>query len=44
MAGHPFPHEIFPGVPIVSKGKVIGAFYLTDKVDCSEFTQPDQHL
>ncbi len=32
----------FLGVPIVSKGKVIGAFYLTDKVGPKEFSRADQ--
>ncbi len=32
----------FLGVPIVSEGEVIGAFYLTDKVDATEFTEEDQ--
>ena len=32
----------FLGVPIASKGNVIGAFYLTDKEHASEFTQADQ--
>lgn len=32
----------FLGVPIVSKGRVIGAFYLTDKLDAPEFSPADQ--
>ncbi len=32
----------FLGVPIVSKEKVIAAFYLTDKVGAKEFSQADQ--
>lgn len=32
----------FLGVPIVSKGRVIGAFYLTDKTGASEFSSEDQ--
>ncbi|MDP9144714.1 MAG: GAF domain-containing sensor histidine kinase [Actinomycetota bacterium] len=32
----------FLGVPIVSQGEVIGAFYLTDKVGTPEFTEEDQ--
>ena len=32
----------FLGVPIVSKGQVIAAFYLTDKEDAKEFSQADQ--
>ena len=39
------PHmKSFLGVPIVSKGEVIGAFYLTDKLDGNGFTQTDQHI
>ena len=34
----------FLGVPIVSKGRIIGAFYLTDKTDAPEFTELDQQL
>jgi signal transduction histidine kinase len=32
----------FLGVPIVSEGEVVGAFYLTDKVGAGEFTDDDQ--
>ncbi|MCH7579728.1 MAG: GAF domain-containing sensor histidine kinase [Chloroflexi bacterium] len=32
----------FLGVPIASRGNVIGAFYLTDKESAPEFTQADQ--
>ncbi len=32
----------FLGVPIASKGNVIGAFYLTDKENANEFTEADQ--
>jgi signal transduction histidine kinase len=32
----------FLGVPIVSEGEVVGAFYLTDKIDAPEFTDEDQ--
>ena len=32
----------FLGVPIASRGNVIGAFYLTDKESASEFSQADQ--
>ncbi len=32
----------FLGVPIVSKEKVIAAFYLTDKIGAKEFSQADQ--
>ena len=39
------PHmKSFLGVPIVSKGEVIAAFYLTDKLNGGGFTQADQHL
>ena len=34
----------FLGVPVVSKGKVIAAFYLTDKLDAAEFSQADQEI
>jgi signal transduction histidine kinase len=34
----------FLGVPIVFKGDVIGAFYLTDKTTGTEFTAGDEHL
>ncbi len=32
----------FLGVPVVSQGKVIAAFYLTDKMGATEFSQADQ--
>ena len=34
----------FLGVPIVFKGDVIGAFYLTDKVGAAEFSADDEEL
>lgn len=34
----------FMGVPIVSKGSIIGAFYLTDKQGAAAFTEADQHF
>src|SRR3954452_22429651 len=34
----------FLGVPICSRGDVIGAFYLTDKEDAPAFTHDDQRL
>jgi signal transduction histidine kinase len=34
----------FLGVPIVSHGRVIGAFYLTDKRQAAEFTAADEGL
>jgi signal transduction histidine kinase len=38
---HPLMRS-FLGVPIVSQGEVIGAFYLTDKIGGPEFTDEDQ--
>jgi len=41
----PPPHprmSSFLGVPIVAKGKVIAAFYLTDKTGAEEFSEDDQ--
>lgn len=38
---HPLMRS-FLGVPIVSRGEVIGAFYLTDKLGVSEFSEDDQ--
>jgi signal transduction histidine kinase len=34
----------FLGVPILSRGGIIGAFYLTDKVGMDEFTDDDRRL
>jgi signal transduction histidine kinase len=34
----------FLGVPIVARGEVIGALYLTEKADADEFTSEDQKL
>ena len=34
----------FLGVPIVARGEVVGAFYLTDKEDAEEFSVEDQEL
>jgi signal transduction histidine kinase len=34
----------FLGVPIVGRGEVVGAFYLTDKEEAHEFTEGDQEL
>jgi signal transduction histidine kinase len=34
----------FLGVPIISKGSVIGSFYLTEKLDGAEFDDGDQQL
>jgi signal transduction histidine kinase len=41
--GHPDMRS-FLGVPIVSGGRVIGAFYLTDKVGADRFDESDQEL
>lgn len=38
---HP-PMSSFLGVPIVSRGEVIGAFYLTDKTDAPVFSDDDE--
>jgi len=38
---HPLMRS-FLGVPIVGQGEVIGAFYLTDKVDADEFSDEDE--
>ncbi len=40
---HPDMHS-FVGVPIVSKGEIIGAFYLTEKRGAPAFTDEDQQL
>lgn len=34
----------FLGVPIVAKGKILGALYLTDKESATDFDEDDQHL
>jgi signal transduction histidine kinase len=34
----------FLGVPILSAGEVVGAFYLTDKIGADEFSDQDQEL
>lgn len=41
--GHPDMQSLL-GVPIVAKGTVIGAFYLTNKEDADEFSEADQAL
>jgi signal transduction histidine kinase len=41
--GHPVMQSLL-GVPIYSKGALIGALYLTDKQDGSEFTETDQQM
>jgi signal transduction histidine kinase len=41
----PPPHprmKSFLGVPVLSKGRVIAAFYLTDKISAEEFSEDDQ--
>jgi signal transduction histidine kinase len=43
----PPPHprmKSFLGVPVVSKGRVIAAFYLTDKLGAAEFSDEDQQI
>ena len=43
----PPPHprmKSFLGVPILSKGKVIAAFYLTEKIGASDFSEDDQRI
>jgi signal transduction histidine kinase len=45
--GWPYNHpdmKSFLGVPIVSKGEIIGAFYLTEKQDGAQFSETDQHI
>jgi signal transduction histidine kinase len=42
-AGHPDMRS-FLGVPIVAPDGVIGAFYLTEKVDAPDFTDTDEQL
>ncbi len=46
FGGWPVAHpdmKSFMGVPIVSKGNIIAAFYLTDKMGADDFTADDQH-
>src|SRR5688572_24311563 len=43
----PPPHprmKSFLGVPVLSKGNVIAAFYLTDKTGADEFSEDDQRI
>ena len=42
-ANHP-PMTSFLGVPVTSRGRSIGNFYLTDKAGATEFTADDQRL
>ncbi|HJW83359.1 MAG TPA: GAF domain-containing sensor histidine kinase [Anaerolineae bacterium] len=41
--GHPVMHS-FLGVPITSRGKLLGTLYLTDKIDAPEFDADDENL
>jgi signal transduction histidine kinase/ActR/RegA family two-component response regulator len=41
--GHPRMRS-FLGVPILSRGRVVGILYLTEKVDAEEFSPDDQRL
>ncbi len=34
----------FLGVPVISKGKIFGNFYMTDKIGAEEFTKEDEDL
>src|SRR3954463_13841719 len=38
------PKRAFLGVPIVARGEVIGALYLTEKEDAEEFSAEDEKL
>lgn len=40
---HPYMRS-FLGVPIVAKGTIVGAIYLTDKQDAHRFDPDDQHV
>lgn len=42
-AGHP-PMRSFLGVPIVSRGRVFGNLYVTDKQGAAEFSKEDERL
>jgi signal transduction histidine kinase len=42
-AAHPRMSS-FLGVPVLSAGEVVGAFYLTDKIGADEFSDGDQEL
>lgn len=41
--GHPSMTS-FLGVPVLSRGRIVGVLYLTDKVDAPEFTKEDAAL
>ena len=40
---HPKMHSLL-GVPVVSKGRIVGNLYLTDKITASEFTDTDEEM
>jgi len=42
-AGH-VPMTSFLGVPIISRGKLLGNLYLTDKIGAEEFSEQDERL
>lgn len=42
-AAHP-SMRTFMGVPVVAKGTIVAAFYLTDKLAADEFTEEDEHI
>ncbi len=42
-AGHP-PMTSFLGAPIVSRGRIFGNFYLTDKIGSEEFSEEDENI
>lgn len=42
-ANHPTMHS-FLGVPIMSRGRLLGNLYLTDKIDAPEFGEDDEWL
>ena len=41
--GHP-PMTNFLGVPIMARGRILGDFYLTDKIGAEEFDREDEDL
>lgn len=41
--GHP-PMTSFLGVPIMARGRILGNFYLTDKIGAEEFDREDEDL
>ena len=42
-ARHP-PMTSFLGVPVLTRGRVFGNLYLTDKIDAPEFTESDERI